>query len=493
MADWIKGSIGWSIALLLATGVAAATPDRRLVEAIKKQESKTVRALLAEHVEVNTPQADGATALHWAAHWDDLETAALLINAGANVRAADDHGVTPLSLACLNGNAAMVTLLLNGGADPNAPRSTGETPLMTASRTGSVEAVQALFARGADVQAREPAENQTALMWAVSERHANIVRTLIDHGADVRARSRSGFTPFLFAARVGDVAIVRALLAAGADVNDTAPDGSSALLVATVRGHAVVAIALLDHGADPDANGAGYTALHWAAGTWETELTGPNGIVTDADDEWSSLAGLQTGKIEVVRALLAHGASPNARLAKTPPRVGYSQSQIEQRLVGVNVYPGATPFLLAAMAGDVNTMRVLAEGGADSRLTTGDNTSALMLAAGLGRYMAESRVPESRALEAVRLALELGGDVNATNEAGNTALHGAAYIKSNAIVQFLVDHGAAVNAMNKRGQTPLAVAESIRAGSATVTSRTATGDLLRQLGARTMAEGQSPK
>ncbi len=515
----IAGFVGWSMALLLPVGLAAraenaalagrvpalrttadfhagppaANSDRQLVEAAKKQDRDAVQALLKQRVDVNTPQADGATALHWAAHWDDLDTADLLIRAGANVGAANDYGVTPLSLACMNGNAAMVVLLLKAGADPNLARSTGETPLMTAARTGNVDAVNALIARGADVHAKEPGADQTALMWAVSEKHTEVVRALIDRGADVHTRSKSGFTPMLFAARAGDLGAARTLLAAGGNVNDTAPDGGSALLVATVRGHIAVATFLLEHGADPNANGAGYTALHWAAGTWETELTGPNGIVTQPDDEWGSLAGLQTGKLELVQSLLAHGANPNAQLAKTPPRVGYSQLPVEHRLVGVNVYGGATPFLLAAMAGDVSIMRVLAAGGADPRLATMDKTTALMVAAGLGRYMAESRVREDNALQAVKLALDLGGDVNSTNEAGNTALHGAAYTKSNAIVQFLVDNGAAVNVMNKRGQTPLMIADSIRAGSATVTSRTETGDLLRRLGAEATTPGQTPR
>lgn len=504
MHPQIQG-LGWSMTLLLTVGLpvqdagatgarragapgqvgtAASATDRRLVEAAKKRDRDGVQALLKLRVDVNTPQADGATALHWAAHWDDLPTAELLLRAGANVQAVNDYDVTPLALACTNGHAAMVVLLLNAGADPNTARSTGETPLMTAARTGNLEVVQALLARGADVQAKEPGSDQTALMWAVSEKHTDVVRALLDRAADVQARSKGGFTPLLFAARVGDIDAARTLVAAGANVNDRAPDGTSALVVATVRGHTPVALFLLDHGADPNANGAGYTALHWASGTWETELTGPNGIVTEPDDEWGALAGVRAGKLELVKALLAHGADANAPLAKTPPRVGYTQLQVEHRVVGVNIYSGATPFLLAATAADVDVMRVLAAAGADPRATSADKTTALMVAAGLGRYLAESRVTEGKALEAVKLAIELGSDVNAVNDAGNTALHGAAYIKANTIVQFLADRGAALSVKNKRAQTALTFADSIRAGSATVASRTETGDLLRRLGAR---------
>jgi ankyrin repeat protein len=474
-----------AVPVLMAAAVAVpvAQSDRRLVEAVKRRDAAAARNLVNRRADVNVPEPDGATALHWAAHWDDLDTADLLIRAGAAINAANDYGVTPLALASQNGSAAMVTRLLEAGANPNAARTTGETPLMTAARTGVVAVIQALVARGADLHARE-STGQTALMWAVAEKHAPVVRALIDAGADVRARSKGGFTPLLFAARAGDVESAAALLAAGADVNETAPDGMSALVVATVRGHATLATLLLDRGADANAEGAGFTALHWASGRWDTELTGPNGIVTQADEEWSALPGVGTGRVQLVQALLAHGANPNAALAKVPPRAGYSQLQVEHRVAGVNPYPGATPFLLAAMAGDVAVMRALVEGGADPLRTANDRTTALMVAAGLGRYMAESHVTEQQSLEAVRLALDLGVDINAANDAGSTALHGAAFIKADRLVRFLVDNGAAVNVTNKRGQTPLMVADTIRAGSATVSGRTSTGDLLRELGAR---------
>ena len=473
-----------AVSILLVSGVSTAQTDRRLVEAVRQRDAAAARSLVNRRADVNVAEPDGATALHWAAHWDDLDTADLLIRAGALIDAANDHGVTPIALASLNGSVAMVTRLLEAGASPNAARSTGETPLMTAARTGVVAVVQALVSRGADVDARESTGQQTSLMWAVAEKHPLVVRALIDAGADIRARSKGGFTPLLFAARAGDIESAAALLAAGADVNETAPDGMSALVVATVRGHAALATLLLERGADPNRGEAGFTALHWASGSWETELTGPNGIVTQGDDEWSALPGVGAGKLQLVRALLAHGADANAPLVKVPPRAGYTQLPVEHRVAGVNPYPGATPFLLAAMAGDVAVMRALAEGGADPRRTALDGTTPLMVAAGLGRYMAESHVTEQQSLEAVRLALDLGVDINAANDAGSTALHGAAFIKANVLVRFLVDNGAAVNVANKRGQTPLMVADTIRAGSATVSGRTSTGDLLRELGAR---------
>jgi ankyrin repeat protein len=480
------------LALLSGSTPQAQQADTRLVEAVKSRDHSAIRTLIEQRANVNAPEADGAAPLHWAAHWDDVETATLLVRAGGHVDSTNDLGVTPLMLACTNGSAALVSMLLQAGANPNLARPMGETPLMIAARTGSLDVVQALLDGGADVNAREASEDQTALMWAVSERHLPIATALIAHGADLHARTRGGFTPLMFAAREGGLSEARALLADGADANETARDGTSALLVATVRGHVDVATLLLDHGADPNAQDAGYAPLHWAAGSWETELTGPRGILPERETEWRALRGVPAGKVALVRALLAHGADPDARMSKAPPRVGYSQLAVEQRLAGVNLYVGATPLVLAAWAGDVDVMRVLAEGGADAGLTTSDHTTPLMIAAGLGRYQAESRVTERAALEVVNLALAMGNDVNARNDAGNTALHGAAYIKSNAIVQLLVERGADVNAKNRRGQTPLTVADTVRGGSATVATRTPTGDLLRKLGAASEDSATKP-
>jgi ankyrin repeat protein len=489
--------------LLLSVASSAAGSDRRLVEAVKHQQKDTVRALLKEQVDVNTPEADGATALHWAAFWNDWDTASALIRAGAHPNTANDYGVTPLSLACSNASPAMVETLLKAGANPNAVLSTGETILMTCARTGNVDAVNALLVHGANVNAKEPWQDQTALMWAVAAKHAKVAETLIAHRADIHARSKvraglnniyvaagaadrgrrapeGGFTPLLFAAREGSLEAARMLIAAGADVNEAAADGSTPLLVATVRGHVDLVSELLDQGADPNADGAGYTALHWAAGAWETELTGAGGIATERDDEWRALRGLPTGKLELVNTLLARGANPNAQIVKTPPRFGFGG--------GSRVTIGATPFLLAAMAGDTSVMRVLVAGGADPGLATKDGTTPVMVAAGFGRFP-ESTVTESRAIEAVALALELGGDVNAVNAAGDTALHGAASISADETIRWLVDHGARVNVKNKRGQTPLTVAlgTSIRAAS------TSTVELLRKLGGATPEGSQVPR
>lgn len=465
--------IGWSTVSLLCIVCTASANDLRLVEAVRNRDAKAAQALLQEHVDVNTPQPDGATALHWASHWDDLATADLLIRAGARVDAETDYGVTPLSLACSNGNVAMIEKLLGAGANPNAALSTGGTALMTAVRTGNLDAVKALLARGADVNAKETWRGQTALMWAISEKHLAVAKALIEHGADVHARSASGFTPLLFAAREGDLDAVRMHLAAGANVNEAASDSSSPLLVATVRGHAALAHYLLSQGADP--NQGDYTPLHWASGRWDTALTGEFGLVSPGG-EWSALAGLEgQAKLDLIKALLAHGANPNARIMRTPPRFG------AQAATGGNLV-GATPFFVAAMVGDITVMRLLLEYGADPLLKTVQNTTPLMIVSGLGRTPGSSRLTESNALATAKLLVGFGTDVNTANQAGDTALHGAAEQGWSAIVQFLADNGANVNVRNEDGETPLSITQgSLRTGA--FLAHKETENLLRKLGA----------
>ena len=452
---------GWcwpAVCLAAAPAVAAAgaadDDGRVLIASVRAQDVDGARASIERGVDVDAVQPDGATALHWAAYHDAVELVDMLIGAGAAVDAANDYGVTPLGLACENGAAATVTRLLAAGADPNRARGAGETPLMTCARTGSAEAVTALLAHGADPAAAEPWHGQTALMRAAGEGHADVARVLIEHGADVDVRSKGGFTALLIAAREDDPALAGHLVAAGADVNAAAPDGATPLHVAVVRGHAVLAMVLLEHGADPNADGPGYTALHWAAGSWHTELTGRlRGIATGGDPEWRSLNGLRGGRLALVDALLARGADPDVRLGRTPPQFGYASPRFRVSLVG------ATPFLLAAMDANVPVMNRLAAAGADTRAATDKNTTPLMVAAGLGQVPAETRVTGGGALEAVRLVLALGADVNDVNVRGRSALHGAAHIRSDAIVQLLVDRGALVNVEDDRGVTPLMIAE----------------------------------
>ena len=450
----IRSFAGWPMIFLLSFApLGAASSDLLLVEAVREGDRETVRSLLDQGTDVNVSEGDGATALAWAVHRDDLETAQLLLRAGAQPDAANNYGVTPLSLACTNRNAVLVEKLLQAGANPNAAQWTGETPLMTCAFTGTAEGVKALLAHGADVKARQTGQGQTALMWALAGGHWEIGRALIEQGADVQARSKGGFTPLLFAARSGDVDSARILLEAGANLNDTTPEHGSALVVASASGHQALGIFLLERGADAnleDANGV--TALHHAVRKGLLDLTG---IRFDGSYRVSP-----PNLRDLVKALLAHGANPNPRIKK---RFQYGPDGVPFSMVD------ATPFLLAAVSTDVELMRILAAGGADTRLANTDNTTPLMAAAGAActgacSFQGANRKDEEeqkRAMEAVRAVVELGADADAVNEEGQTAMHFAAFTGADAIVQYLADHGADVDIADKNGETPWSMAAGI--------------------------------
>ena len=401
------------------------------------------------------------TALHWAVHHDDFDTAKVLVLSKANVKAANRYGVTPLSLACRNGREAIVKLLLDAGADPNARLRGDETPLMTAARTGTIGPVRALLARGADVNAKER-RGQTALMWAAAEGHAEVVRALVAAGADFRTPLSSGFTPLLFAVREGQTDAVRVLLAAGADINEAmqpskrptgrAPArGTTPLVLAVENGHFELAVVLLEAGADPNDQRSGFTALHTL--TWVRK---PN----RGDEESGDPAPIGSGNLtslQLVEELVKHGADVNARLKR-----GASGRGVLSRT-------GATPFLLAAMTADVPFMKTLVKLGADPRLPNVDQCTPLLAAAGVGCLATEEEAgTEEEALEAVKFALELGNDVNAVDKNGETAMHGAAYKSFPRVAQLLADRGAKIeiwNRKNKYGWTPLLIALGHRPGN----------------------------
>ena len=455
---------------------AAASGDVRLVDAARHRNVDAVMTLIEHHADVNARQPDGAAALHWAAHWDEIEIAEALIRAGGRVDAVNDYGVTPLSLACTNGSGSMIELLLNAGADPN-DRVNGQTALMLAANTGRVDAVRALLAHGAEIDATEPERGQTALMWAVVEGHTEVVKLLLESGADVQARSNNGFTPLLFAAREDHgLEMARILLANGADLNETALDGSGVLLVATVRGHAELIEFLLERGADPNAADAGYTPLHWVSGMWQTTLSGDNGLLVSAG-EWGKAGGLPVEeRLELIKLFLTCGADVNARITKNPPRFGFS--------VNPEKLAGGTPFLLASMSAHVPVMRLLLDSGADPSLTTPDNMTPLLMAAGFGRVPGETRTSERMALEAVELLLGLGADIHEPNAVGDTPMHAAAYAANNEIVQYLFERGARLDDKNKAGQTPLKLASGTFVYGSRVNfhANSATVELLRRLG-----------
>jgi uncharacterized protein len=439
------------LALFVVSGASlvAQTADSRLPDAARSQDSKTLRALIGQKVKVNARSSDGSTALLWSSHWSDVDSAELLLRAGADPNIVNDYGTSPLSEACLNSNAAMVRLLLRNRADANLPIATGETPLMTCARTGNAEAVRELLEFGAAVQGKEPAQNQTALMWAAAEKHPDVVKVLIDAHADVRARTKQGFSPIHFAARVGDLESLKLLLDSGVDVNfqtqsEANPTGNSSgytpLLVATLRAQVETAIYLLDRGADPNILATGMTPLQWASTSWEGFASNP---VYGFIDPMSGIPDRQA-KLRLVKALLAHGADVNARMTKRAP----------QFATGYEDAVGATPFLLAASVQDVEMMRILLSAGADPKILTGTNASAIMAATGLNHGIGESFVTEAQATEAVNLLLSLGVEPKGETTFGENALFGPAYRGWNRLLAQLIDLGVNVNAVSKAGVTP---------------------------------------
>ena len=449
-----------AFALLGGIGAAAHAADAPLADAAEQADWNQLRRLLEDGIDPNAPQVDGMTALHWAAWHDHAESASRLIDRGANVAAKNRYGVTALSLACTNGNAAIVERLLKAGADANTSLTGGETALMTAARTGRIAPVKALLEHGADVDAKER-KGQTAVMWAAAEGHADVVSLLLEHGAEFKTPLKSGFTPLYFAVREGKIDVVRVLLAAGADVNVVMEPqtgggrlprkGTGPLLLAVENGHFDLAAMLLEAGADPDDQRSGFTALH--AISWVRKPNRGDGL----DGAPPPIGSGNLTSQEFVRKLVEHGAHVDSRL-----RHGRSGRGQLNRV-------GATPFLLAADTADVPLMRLLLELGADPTIPNVDHCPPLLAAAGIGTLApGEEAGTEEEALEAVRLLLELGADVNAIDDNGETAMHGAAYNSLPKMVEFLAEQGADIrrwNRKNKYGWTPLLIAEGHRPGN----------------------------
>ena len=472
------------IAALLATvwlvSVGISSAQGRLIDAVRANDAGAVRTLLDARADANSVQPDGTTALHWAVERDAIEIVQLLIRAGANVKATNRYGATPLWLASLNGNAATIGVLLEAGADPSAASDEGETALMVAARTGKIDAVNLLLARGADPNVKEQWRGQTALMWAAAEGYAPVIETLVARGADVSARSNGGFTAILFAAREGRIAAVEALIKAGADMNDSLPirkrapqnapppppdPGPNAFLLAAANAHYELAAWLLDRGADPNAAPQGFTALHQVSWVRKAGIAGSNNPAPQGSGTMDSLA--------FVGKLVAKGATLDTRVTKKPNMGVTTLNSI-----------GATPFLLAARTADAPLMKLLAELGANPLLTNEDGSTPLMVAAGVGTNApGEDPGTEPEVLDAVRVALDLGNDLNVVDKNGETAMHGAAYKHVPTVVHYLADKGARAdvwNRPNSKGWTPLKIAEGVQRGM-NIVSSPVTATAIRQV------------
>lgn len=472
-------------AALAASSYAAGA---EAADAAQNRNMEALRSLVKRHANVNAAQPDGTTALHWAAHWNDLDAVKLLLQSGADAKTANRYGATPLSEAAGQGNAAMIEALLKAGADAKTlTTQDGETVLMTAARAGNADAVKILLDHGADVNAKENYKGQTALMWAAAEHHPEVVKLLMEHGADWKVRSfdretklpklsaassvtpfaRGGVTAFLFAAREGDIESAKVMLNTGVDINQVDVDGTNALVFSLMNKRYSFARFLLEKGADPnllDVKGRG--ALYAAV-----DIRNEDYSAMPSRKEEDALPSL-----EAVKDLLAHGAKPNVQLTKNlPGRSGMDSGD-------VTLDEGATPLMRAARAGDSAVMRLLLDKGADPKLTTKDGNTAFMFAAGVGYRDKNTRGSETEALEALKVAFALSPDINQTNTRGETALHGAALRGADTIVEFLVAHGAKLDAKSKQGFTPLDVAMGKNSLAALPVPHESTVALIRKLG-----------
>jgi len=516
---------GLGCLLVMARIALCAPADPKLLDAVKKSDVRAVQSLITAKTDVNGTDVDGSTALHWAVQRDNVELVDLLLGAGANPKIASRYNITPLYLACMNGNAAVIERLLEAGADANGTAEDGETALMTAALTGKPDAIKVLLDHGADIHAKDPSKGQTALMWAASEGNSAAVEILLKAGADVKARSKGGFTPLLFGVREGNIDVVKVLLDHGASVNDVTPDGTSALNTAVVNAYFELASVLLDRGADPNASDPRGSALHALAWLRKPGADGAAGVGNTPHGPPVPRGNVST--LELAEKLLNKGANPNARIQwqdkkfdkeggtmKNPPLIQLGRHYL--------TYIGATPFYVAAHNGDAPYMKLLAEHGADPRIPNVLGVTPLIAAAGLDYWEGEAPGPftgvsEAERIQAVKLALDLGNDINAHADfgdyrmegdpkylllyyplnmselidkvqgdprwSGSTPLHAAVVSNQPGIVKFLIEHGADINAKTKLGWTPLDMAQGIFFANARK-DYPAAAEILRAAGAR---------
>jgi len=416
---------------------------------------------------------------------DDLATVEQLIKSGADVKAQDRYGFTPLYFACNNGNAAIIRKLVEAGADPNAASAEGETALITAVRNGDIDSIKVLLQHGAAVNANDTVSGQTALMWAARTGHMKAADLLIEYGAQVNAATRTGKAPpvrppnygggshglginrggwpergfqpetpggmtaLLYAARDGRLEVAKLLLAAKADINQAEANGISPLLMALTNNHLDIAGYFLEHGASAKAADQwGRTPLFAAVEIRDRD------IARSGEHDIDRPAAL-----ELMKTILDRGADPNARTKEVFPIRRFISPFGD---LAWSDFTGQTAFLRAALAGDLTVMHLLLDHGADPNIPTLGGNTALMAAAGVS-WMQEHTFTESKEslLEAVKLCYQLGGDVNHVNAMGVTAAMAAANRGSDDILQFLVDHGARLDVKDNQGRTVMDWAKGV--------------------------------
>ncbi len=453
------------------------TADSTLADAVQRGDADPAHLIAVNRDAVNATQPDGATALHWAVRHNDAALVDTLLKAGADPKATTRYGVTPMNLAAANGNAAIIRRLLDAGVDANTANPGGETALMTAARTGKLDAMKVLLDHGANVNAHDATHAQTALMWAVTENHPDAVKLLLDRGADINAstavtitkgqyvparpaaasgagiiRQRAlptpngGMTPLLFAVRDGNTELTRLLLDRGASIDQASGNHTTPLIIALLNGQVGIATDIVARGADVNAlddyrRGALFAAI---------DLRNFN------HDKYDDLPTDGRDPLDLIKSLIAKGANANQKTDTVPV---HGLMQFDGSWVN---FDGQTPFIRAALSGDIEVMRLLVNAGADPNIKTTQGTTSLMAAAGINWIPGQTfSHPEADYVEAVKLCLGHDAEVNAKNSLGLTAMHGAANRGWESVIQILADHGAQLDPKDNEGRTPMVFAQGI--------------------------------